>query len=251
MGVEARALGCPRRPDLRCADAPDCAALEQPVLPAALCAERRRPLAPERERQAAGKASREYGPPMAVGAVGLGQGPIGGQRRKWPAKAARRPSIGGLRLAGWAAGPVLDVFGGGARAAGAPRHFPPFAMARDCNFCHFPHGEEKFAQMEALSTKARGSDRNQAGGRRPRTVAGPRGGGSGQRLALCDHLDLVGSWAGCQPRAGGVACGGGKLAEAGALGHALGPDRGAAWQALGAEQLKAILLSAQPEHYDD
>ncbi|CAK0804757.1 unnamed protein product [Prorocentrum cordatum] len=87
-----------------------------------------------------------------------------------------------------------------------------------CNFCHFPHGAEKLAQMDAFSSRAKG--------RRPRTGAEPRQAPPGLRLSLCDHLDLVGSWSGRQQPASssGSICSwsGSELAEA--------PARGAAWQ---------------------
>ncbi|CAK0836293.1 unnamed protein product [Prorocentrum cordatum] len=119
------------------------------------------------------------------------------------------------------------------------------APAEDCNFCHFPHGEEKFAQMEAFSGRAKG--------RRPRKGAGPREGQPGQRLSLFDHLDLVGSWSGWQQPGGSSSSSSicswssqSELAEA--------PVRGAAWpdfSAEGRQRLEAILLSAQPRHYYD
>lgn len=147
-----------------------------------------------------------------------------------------------------------------------------------CNFCHFPHGEEKLSEVEAFSAKAR--QRRQAkalenlmnsccvGGARPAPPCaatstssswegGLLEGQPGQQLPLCDHLDLAGSWAGCyQQRAGGGAelGGGSELVEAGKPGHVLGSARGAERQAIGAEDregLQAMLLSAQPEHYDD
>ncbi|CAK0869127.1 unnamed protein product [Prorocentrum cordatum] len=126
------------------------------------------------------------------------------------------------------------------RFHGAPEKCP----REDCNFCHFPHGEEKFAQMEAFSGRAKA--------RKPRSGAGPREGQPGQRLSLCDHLDLVGSWGGWQQPASSSSSSsicswsGNELAEA--------PVRGAAWLDLSAEgrqRLEAILMSAQPGHYDD
>ncbi|CAK0836292.1 unnamed protein product [Prorocentrum cordatum] len=124
----------------------------------------------------------------------------------------------------------------------APEKCP---RGEDCNFCHFPHGEEKFAQMEAFSGRAKG--------RRPRKGAGPREGQPGQRLSLFDHLDLVGSWSGWQQPGGSSSSSSicswssqSELAEA--------PVRGAAWpdfSAEGRQRLEAILLSAQPRHYYD
>ncbi|CAK0893461.1 unnamed protein product, partial [Prorocentrum cordatum] len=115
----------------------------------------------------------------------------------------------------------------------APEKCP---RGEDCNFCHFPHGEEKFAKMDAFSTKARM--------RRPRRGAAPGTGPPGQRLSLCDHLDLAGSWSGGQRPAAASGLAAGPRADA------PGPAHGAAWQAFGAagtERPTALLPSAPPE----
>ncbi|CAK0845766.1 unnamed protein product [Prorocentrum cordatum] len=185
--------------------------------------------------------------PIQISGVPVAPAPQQGAAPADPRSLGEGPALGvappppPLAVAGTASRGSKNHFRGQCRPCRfheAPEKCP---RGESCNFCHFPHGPEKFAELEAHSARARG--------RRPRTRTGSSESQSGQRLSLCDHLDLPGSSSGrLQPVGSSSICfwSVGKLAEA--------PFRGAAWRDLGAdggELLKAILLSAQPECYDD
>ncbi|CAK0893460.1 unnamed protein product, partial [Prorocentrum cordatum] len=151
----------------------------------------------------------------------------------------------------------------------APEKCP---RGEDCNFCHFPHGEEKFAKMDAFSTKARmrRPRRGAAPGTGPADAPGPAHGAAWQAFGAAGTERPTALLPSAPPEC--CVADQGQLADQPGA-DALGAARGAAWQALGAadterltaillseppehgvadkERLKAILVSAQPEHYDD
>ncbi|CAK0859703.1 unnamed protein product [Prorocentrum cordatum] len=123
----------------------------------------------------------------------------------------------------------------------APEKCP---RGEDCNFCHFPHGEEKFAQLEAFNGRARG--------RRPRTGAGPREGQPAHPGYPCPT-----TWTWWAPGAAGSSPPYSSSSSSSSWSrgeHAEALVLGAAWPGLSAEgrrRLELLLQSAQPERYDD